>query len=54
MPLAKMIEYRNASPEVRAVLASDPPMLARLWRSVQQVMAPGGYRVPVVPEFPPE
>lgn len=60
MPLAKMIEYRDASPEVRAVfddimatrktdrvsnfwkvLASDPPTLARLWQSVQQVMAPG-------------
>lgn len=60
MALVRMIEYTDASPEVRAVyddimrtrgtdwinnfwkvLANDPPMLARLWTNVKQVMAPG-------------
>jgi len=58
--LVPLIEYRDASPEVRSVyddimktrgvdwinnfwkaLANDPDELARLWRNVKQVMAPG-------------
>jgi len=58
--LVTLIEYRDASPEVRAVyddimktrgvdwinnfwkaLANDPKELARVWRNVKQVMAPG-------------
>jgi AhpD family alkylhydroperoxidase len=58
--LVPLIEYRDASPEVRSVyddimktrgvdwinnfwkaLANDPQELARVWRNVKQVMAPG-------------
>jgi len=58
--LVKMIEYAQASPEVKVVyddimktrgvdwinnfwkaLANDPKALARIWRNVKQVMAPG-------------
>jgi AhpD family alkylhydroperoxidase len=46
MPL---IEYEDASPEVRAVyddimetLAVDPASLRRTWESAKEVMAPGG------------
>jgi AhpD family alkylhydroperoxidase len=58
--LVPLIEYRDASPQVRSVyddimktrgvdwinnfwkaLANDPDELARLWRNVKQVMAPG-------------
>jgi AhpD family alkylhydroperoxidase len=58
--LVPLIEYRDASPEVRSVyddimktrgvdwinnfwkaLANDPKELARVWRNVKQVMAPG-------------
>src|SRR5258708_6378389 len=58
--LVKLIEYAQASAEVRAVyddimktrgvdwinnfwkaLANDPKELARIWRNVKQVMAPG-------------
>jgi AhpD family alkylhydroperoxidase len=58
--LVPLIEYRDASPEVRSVyddimktrgvdwinnfwkaLANDPGELARIWRNVKQVMAPG-------------
>jgi AhpD family alkylhydroperoxidase len=58
--LVPLIEYADASPEVRAVyddimttrgvdwinnfwkaLANDPKELARVWRNVKQVMAPG-------------
>ncbi len=60
MALVPLIEYRDASTEVRSVyddimktrgvdwinnfwkaLANDPKELARVWRSVKQVMAPG-------------
>ena len=60
MTLVPLIEYRDASPEVRSVyddimktrgvdwinnfwkaLANDPKELARVWRNVKQVMAPG-------------
>ena len=60
MALVPLIEYADASPEVRAVyddimttrgvdwinnfwkaLANDPKELARVWRNVKQVMAPG-------------
>ena len=60
MALVKLIEYRDAREEVRAVyddimktrgvdwinnfwkaLANDPRELARVWRNVKQVMAPG-------------
>ena len=60
MPLVKIIEYSQASPEVRVVyddimktrgvdwinnfwkvLANDPAELARVWRLVKEVMAPG-------------
>ena len=60
MALVPLIEYADASPEVRAVyddimttrgtdwinnfwkaLANDPKELARIWRNVKQVMAPG-------------
>ena len=60
MALVPLIEYRDASPEVRSVyddimktrgidwinnfwkaLANDPNELARVWRNVKQVMAPG-------------
>ena len=60
MALVRLIEYAQASAEVRAVyddimktrgvdwinnfwkaLANDPRELARVWRSVKQVMAPG-------------
>jgi len=58
--LVPLIEYRDASPQVRSVyddimktrgvdwinnfwkaLANDPDELARMWRNVKQVMAPG-------------
>jgi AhpD family alkylhydroperoxidase len=58
--LVPLIEYSDASPEVRSVyddimktrgvdwvnnfwkaLANDPKELARIWRNVKQVMAPG-------------
>jgi AhpD family alkylhydroperoxidase len=58
--LVPLIEYGDASPEVRSVyddimetrgidwinnfwkaLANDPKELARIWRNVKQVMAPG-------------
>jgi AhpD family alkylhydroperoxidase len=58
--LVPLIEYGDASPEVRSVyddimetrgidwinnfwkaLANDPKELARVWRNVKQVMAPG-------------
>jgi AhpD family alkylhydroperoxidase len=58
--LVPLIEYRDASPQVRSVyddimktrgvdwinnfwkaLANDPDELARLWRNVKEVMAPG-------------
>jgi AhpD family alkylhydroperoxidase len=58
--LVPLIEYRDASPEVKSVyddimktrgvdwinnfwkaLANDPKELARVWRNVKQVMAPG-------------
>ena len=60
MALVPLIEYRDASPQVRSVyddimktrgvdwinnfwkaLANDPDELARMWRNVKQVMAPG-------------
>ena len=60
MPIVKMIEYHEASPEVRAVyddimatrnttsvtnfwktIAVHPPTLARTWRDLKEVMAPG-------------
>jgi len=60
VPLVKIIEYSQASPEVRVVyddimktrgvdwinnfwkvLANDPAELARVWRLVKEVMAPG-------------
>lgn len=60
MPTVKLIEYDDASPEVRAVyddiratrktdyinnfwkaLANHPPTLARVWRDLKEVMAPG-------------
>ncbi len=60
MPLVRIIEYAQASPEVRVVyddimktrgvdwinnfwkvLANDPAELARVWRLVKEVMAPG-------------
>ena len=60
MALVPLIEYRDASPEVKSVyddimktrgidwinnfwkaLANDPKELARVWRNVKQVMAPG-------------
>ncbi|GIK40176.1 MAG: alkyl hydroperoxide reductase AhpD [Chloroflexota bacterium] len=60
MPTVKMIEYDEASPEVRAVyddikatrktdtitnfwktIATHPPTLARVWRDLKEVMAPG-------------
>ena len=60
MATFKLIEYQEASAEVRAVyddimttrgvdwinnfwkaLANDPKELARIWRNVKQVMAPG-------------
>ncbi|GAB4414111.1 MAG: carboxymuconolactone decarboxylase family protein [Anaerolineae bacterium] len=60
MPTVKLIEYDEASPEVRAVyddirvtrkteyinnfwrvLANHPPTLARVWRDLKEVMAPG-------------
>jgi AhpD family alkylhydroperoxidase len=60
LALVPLIEYADASPEVRAVyddimttrgvdwinnfwkaLANDPKELARIWRNVKQVMAPG-------------
>ena len=60
MALVPLIEYADASAEVRAVyddimktrgvdwinnfwkaLANDPKELARIWRNVKQVMAPG-------------
>jgi len=58
--LVPLIEYRDASPQVRSVyddimktrgvdwinnfwkaLANDPEELARVWRNVKEVMAPG-------------
>jgi len=60
LSLVTLIEYADASPEVRSVyddimktrgtdwvnnfwkaLANHPPELERMWRNVQQVMAPG-------------
>jgi AhpD family alkylhydroperoxidase len=60
MPIVNMIEYEEASPEVRAVyndimatrnttvinnfwktIAIHPPTLARTWRDLKEVMAPG-------------
>ena len=60
MPTVKMIEYDEASPEVRAIyddiratrktetinnfwkaIATHPPTLARTWRDLKEVMAPG-------------
>ena len=60
MPLVGIIEYSQASPEVRVVyddimktrgvdwinnfwkvLANDPAELARVWRLVKEVLAPG-------------
>lgn len=60
MPTVKMVEYEDASPEVRAVyddimatrkttavnnfwktIAAHPPTLARTWRDLKEVMAPG-------------
>ncbi|MCA9998625.1 MAG: carboxymuconolactone decarboxylase family protein [Anaerolineales bacterium] len=60
MPTVTMVEYDNASPEVRAVyddlmakkgidfvpnfwktVATHPPTLIRLWRDLNEVMAPG-------------
>jgi AhpD family alkylhydroperoxidase len=60
MPTVKMIEYEDASPEVRAIyddikatrntdyinsfwktIATHPPTLARIWRDLKEVMAPG-------------
>ncbi|MCK6624991.1 MAG: carboxymuconolactone decarboxylase family protein [Anaerolineae bacterium] len=60
MPTVKLIEYDDASPDVRAVyddikatrktdtinnfwkaLANHPPTLARVWRDLKEVMAPG-------------
>lgn len=60
MPTVKLIEYDEASPEVRAVyddiratrktdtitnfwktIAAHPPTLARTWRDLKEVMAPG-------------
>jgi AhpD family alkylhydroperoxidase len=60
MPTAAMVEYDQASPEVRAVydqimavksidfvpnfwktLASHPPLLARVWRGLDEAMRPG-------------
>lgn len=60
MPTVKLIEYDEASPEVRAIyddikatrkteyinnfwkaLANHPPTLARVWRDLKEVMAPG-------------
>jgi AhpD family alkylhydroperoxidase len=58
--MTSLIEYDQASPEVRAVyddimatrrvtsvnnfwkaLANDPALLARTWRSIKEIMAPG-------------
>ncbi len=60
MPTVKMVEYADASPEVKAVyddimatrktntinnfwktIAVHPPTLARTWRDLKEVMAPG-------------
>jgi AhpD family alkylhydroperoxidase len=60
MPTAAMVEYDQATPEVRAVydeimavksidfvpnfwktLASHPPLLARVWRGLDEAMRPG-------------
>ena len=60
MPTAVMVEYDQATPEVRAVydeimavksidfvpnfwktLASHPPLLARVWRGLDEAMRPG-------------
>ena len=60
MPTAAMVEYDQATPDVRAVydeimavksidfvpnfwktLASDPPLLARVWRGLDEAMRPG-------------
>lgn len=60
MPTVKMVEYDDASPEVKAVyddimatrktntinnfwktIAVHPPTLARTWRDLKEVMAPG-------------
>ena len=60
MSLVKIIEYADASPEVKVVyddimktrgvdwinnfwkaLANDPKQLARIWKEVKEVMAPG-------------
>jgi AhpD family alkylhydroperoxidase len=60
MATVKMIEYENASPEVKVVyddimatrntdtinnfwktIAVHPPTLARVWRDLKEVMAPG-------------
>ena len=60
MSLVKIIEYAEASPEVKVVyddimktrgvdwinnfwkaLANDPKQLARIWKQVKEVMAPG-------------
>ena len=60
MPTVTMVEYDNASPEVKAVyddlmarkgidfvpnfwktVATHPPTLIRLWRDLNEVMAPG-------------
>jgi AhpD family alkylhydroperoxidase len=60
MPTAAMVEYDQASPDVRAVydeimavksidfvpnfwktLASHPPLLARVWRGLDETMRPG-------------
>lgn len=60
MPTVKMVEYKDASPEVKAVyddimatrntntinnfwktIAVHPPTLARTWRDLKEVMAPG-------------
>jgi AhpD family alkylhydroperoxidase len=60
MPTAAMVEYDQASPDVRAVydeimavksidfvpkfwktLASHPPLLARVWRGLDEAMRPG-------------
>ena len=64
MPTASMVEYDQASPEVRAVyddimavksidfvpnfwktLASHPPLLARVWRGLDEAMRPGALDV---------
>ena len=60
MPTVAMVEYGDATPEVRAIydeimavknidfvpnfwktLASHPPLLAEVWRSLHRAMQPG-------------